>query len=130
LAAETEMCGRPMRKAQTAKQVRDELIEELPTLRAFGARLADLQRDLRRTPEYKRWHVLHDTVAEDTPEWFALAAVEDLAATLEEAVRVLVTSARRLARDTNPKSWAGAPKRARLAHEKKSRTRRSSRWSK
>jgi hypothetical protein len=118
-----------MGMAQTAKQVRDELIEGLPTLRAFAARLAQLQRDLRRTPEYKRWHVLHDTVAEDTPEWFSLAAVEDLAATLDEAVRVLVAAARRLARDTNPKTWAGEPKRARLAHEKKSRTRRGSRSS-
>jgi hypothetical protein len=107
-----------MKKARTAEQVRDELIEELPFLLAFGKRLAALQQDLYRTPEYKRWHVLHDTVAEDTPEWFALAAVEDLAATLDEAVRDLTASARHLAADTDPTTWAAAPERARLAHEK------------
>jgi hypothetical protein len=107
-----------MKKAHTAKQVRDELIEELPFLLALGTRLATLQQDLHRTPEYKRWHVLCDTVAEDTPEWFALAAIENLTATLDEAVRDLIASARHLAADTNPKTWAAAPKRARLAHEK------------
>ena len=107
-----------MTKRQTAEQVRDELIQELPLLLALGGRLAALQKDLHRTPEYKRWHVLHDTVAEGTPEWFALAAVEDLAATLDEAIRDLTASARRLAADTNPKTWAAAPERARLAHEK------------
>ena len=108
-----------MKKAQTAEQVRDELIKELPVLRALGRRLAALQRDLHRTPEYKRWHVLRDTVAEDTPEWFALALVEDLAATLDGAVRDLSVWARRLAADTNPETWAAAPERARLVHEKK-----------
>ncbi len=108
-----------MKKAQTAEQVRDELIEELPSLRALGRRLAALRQDLYRTPEYRRWHVLHDTVAEDTPEWFALAAVEDLAATLDEAVRDIIASAKHLAADTNPRTWAAAPARARLAHEKK-----------
>jgi len=107
-----------MRKAQTAKQVRDELIEELPVLLALGKRLAALQRDLHRTPEYKRWHVLQDTVSEDTPEWFALTAVEDLAATLDQAVRDLIASAKHLAADTNPKTWAAAPERARVAYEK------------
>jgi hypothetical protein len=110
--------GRPRKKAQTAMQVRDELIKELPGLLVLGKRLAALQRDLRQTPEYKRWHVLRDTVAEDTPEWFALAAVEDLAATLDETVRDLNASARHLAADTNPELWAAAPERARLAHEK------------
>jgi hypothetical protein len=108
-----------MKRAQTAKQVRDELIGELPSLLALGKRLAALQRDLRRTPEYKRWHVLQDTVAEDTPEWFALAAVEDLAATLDDAVRDVIASAKHLAADTNLKRWAAAPERARLAHEKR-----------
>lgn len=107
-----------MKTAQTAEQVRDELIEELPFLLALGKRLAALQQDLQRTPQYKRWHVLHDTVAEGTQEWFALAAVEDLAATLDDAVRDVVGSARHLAADTNPKTWSAAPKRARLAHEK------------
>ncbi len=108
-----------MKKAQTAKQVRDEVIGELPFLLALGKRFAVLQRDLQRTPEYRRWHVLRDTVAEDTPEWFALAAVEDLAATLDEAVRDLIASAKRLAADTNPKTWAAAPERARVAYEKR-----------
>ena len=108
-----------MKKAQTAKQVRDELIEELPFLRALGKRLAALQQALHRTPEYKRWHVLHDMVAENTPEWFALAAIEDLEATLDGAVRDLSVWARRLAADTNPETWAAAPERARLAHETK-----------
>ncbi len=107
-----------MKKAQTAMQVRDELIKELPGLLVLGKRLAALQRGLQRTPEYKRWHVLRDTVAEGTPEWFALAAVEDLSATLDEAVRDLNASARHLAADTNPKLWAAAPERARRAHEK------------
>jgi hypothetical protein len=108
-----------MKKARTAEHVRDDLIEELPFLRALGKRLAALQQDLHRTAEYKRWHVLHDTVAEDTPEWFALTAVEDLEATLDGAVRDLIVWARRLAADTNPETWAAAPERARLAHEKK-----------
>jgi len=107
-----------MRKGQTAKQVRDELIEELPFLLALGKRLALLQRNLHRTPEYMRCHVLQDTVAEDTPEWFALAAVEDLAAALDEETRGLVASARRLAAATDPETWAAAPEFARLAHEK------------
>jgi hypothetical protein len=107
-----------MKRIKTAKQVRDELLEELPGLLALGKRLAALQRDFHRTAEYKRWHVLLDTVAEDTPEWFALAGVENLAATLDEAVRDVIASARHLAADTNPKTWAEAPERARLAHEK------------
>jgi hypothetical protein len=108
-----------VKKAHTAKQVRDELIEELPFLLALGKRLAALQGDLHRTPEYKRWHVLHDAVAEGTREWFALTAVEDLAATLDDAVRDVIASAKHLAADTNPRTWAAAPKRARLAHEKR-----------
>jgi len=107
-----------MNKTHTARQVRDEPIEELPFLLALGKRLAVLEQDLQRTPEYKRSHVLHDAVAEDTPEWFAFTAVEDLAATLDEAVRDLVTSAKHLAADTNARTWAAAPERARLAHER------------
>ena len=106
-----------MTRARTATQVRDELIEELPLLHALGKRLAALQQEFHRTPEYERWHVVHDTVAAEAPEWFELAAIENLEATLDEAVRDLVASARHLAADTDPRTWAAAPKRARLAHE-------------
>jgi hypothetical protein len=64
--------------------VRDEPIEELPLLQALGRRPVSLQQGFHQTPEYKRWHVIRDTVAAETPESFTLAAIEPLSATLDQ----------------------------------------------